>query len=293
MNRAALPDAPPARPTPVATGELGSVLPLGEQEFAQIARLAESEAGIILGSGKQSMVQARLSRRLRSLGIPSFAAYCALLNSPGNDEERRAAVNALTTNVTRFFREPHHFDTLREAVSDLGRKAGGGHRLRIWSAGCASGEEPYSAAMTVAAALPDLARWDARILATDIDTNVIDRARTAVYPADQAAQIPSDLRRRFVAQDEEEMSIVEPAASLVHFRHLNLIGQWPMRGPFDAIFCRNVAIYFDRQVQHDLFRRFAALLTPGGYLFIGHAESLAADRQALAPAGRTTYRKVA
>jgi chemotaxis protein methyltransferase CheR len=275
------------------TADLGAILPLGEREFTQIARLAEADAGIILGPGKQSMVQARLSRRLRALGLPSFTAYCALLASPDGEEERRAAINALTTNVTRFFREPHHFDTLRQAVTDLARKGANGRRLRIWSAGCASGEEPYSAAMTIAAALPDLLTWDARILATDIDTNVIDRARAATYPAEQAAQIPSDLRRRFVSVDEDEMTIGAAAADLVHFRHLNLIGQWPMRGPFDAIFCRNVAIYFDRQVQHDLFRRFAELLAPGGYLFIGHAESLAADRQALTPAGRTTYRKPA
>jgi chemotaxis protein methyltransferase CheR len=204
-------------------------------------------------------------------------------------------VAAMTTNVTRFFREPHHFDHLQKSVlSRLAEEARGGMRVRLWSAGCSSGEEPYSIAIALLDVMPDAPDHDIRILATDIDPDVLNRAQAAVYRAGQVENIPAESRSKCLlpTKDAGEMAfcISDVARELVRFRELNLLDPWPMTGRFDVIFCRNVMIYFDEPTQNDIWLRFAEVLQPGGYLYIGHSERIAADRLPFDLVGQTTYR---
>lgn len=199
------------------------------------------------------------------------------------------AVNALTTNLTRFFRESHHFDDLARDVL-----AGARGRIRIWSAGCSSGQEPFSIAMAAAETLkaPDLA--DCRILATDIDENMLRRCRAGAYSADQTDGISDVRRKRFLDRmpDGSGGYVFKPEIrGLIRFNKLNLLDTWPMKGPFDAIFCRNVVIYFDQETQKSIFSRMAKLLTPKGRLFIGHAENMRSTPGLFTPCGRTVYRR--
>jgi chemotaxis protein methyltransferase CheR len=200
---------------------------------------------------------------------------------------------ALTTNVTRFFREPHHFDHLRDTVlAPLIARARAGGRVRIWSAACSSGQEPYSAAMTLLAAAPDAVELDIRILATDIDPNVLAEGREGTYAEHLLAGVPDDFHRRWVKPAGLGRALLsEELRALVAFRQLNLIGDWPMQGRFDAVFCRNVAIYFDDDTQQRLWSRFAERLQPGGVLYIGHSERVAGPAATqLRADGVTTYR---
>jgi chemotaxis protein methyltransferase CheR len=271
--------------------------PLTEREYRFITSLVYDRSGIVLGPNKVNMVYSRLSRRLREIGLQSFGAYCDLIQGPEGPEELGFLINAITTNLTRFFREPHHFEHLRREVMQLSAAAAkrGGKRLRIWSAGCSSGEEPYSIAMTVAEALPDLASWDARILATDLDTNMVATAQAGLYPPATMADLSKTVRVRFFERPPGERDgsgvVVDPIKRLITFKHLNLLGTWPIRGPFDAIFCRNVMIYFDGPTKATLVERFAQLLKPGGWLYIGHSESLLDNHGNLRLSGPTIYRK--
>lgn len=266
-----------------------------DEHFSFIARLVRDRTGIVLGDSKHDMVYGRLTRRLRALGLASFNDYVALLRSPQGGEELTAFTNALTTNLTSFFREPHHFQHLREEVLPrcLERAAAGGEkRLRLWSAGSSSGEEAYSAAMVVLSTLPDPDRWDARILATDIDSAMVAHGTAAVYDAERAARIPADLARRFVTPVPDvpgKVRMAPPLRALVSFKRLNLLGRWPMRGPFDVIFCRNVAIYFDKPTQTRLYTRLGEMLSPEGVLYIGHAENLMGAAGRFRSHGRTIY----
>lgn len=277
-----------------AAPEAGDI-PLTEADFTAIARRVRQASGIALGPTKRDLVYGRLRRRLRALRLTSFADYLALVDGPDGAAERVRMVNAITTNLTGFFREPHHFDHLAREVLPALRGAGGrGRRLRIWSAGCSSGEEPYSIAMTLRAAVPDLAQWDARILATDIDTDMVAHGEAGVYEAGRTAAIPPELRGNAFALRADGRAEMDAALrGLIVFRPLNLLGAWPMRGPFDAIFCRNVVIYFDKPTQRTLFDRFAELLAPRGHLYIGHSESLFRVSERFVHLGRTVYRKVA
>lgn len=269
---------------------------LGDREFAFLAGLVRQRIGISLGPQKREMVRSRLSKRVRLLGLEGFRDYCKLLSSDQGEDELGHALNAITTNLTRFFRESHHFDHLRASLPDiLKAKRDGGEdlRLRLWSAGCSSGEEPYSMAMTLADAVPDLRGWDARILATDVDTDMLERARAGLYPADAAADVPPRLRTRFLHRAEGgRLGVNDSLKALVAFKPLNLIGPWPMRRRFDAIFCRNVAIYFDRDVQTRLVAQLAERLKPGGHLYIGHSESLSGLSDLFELVGRTIYRRL-
>ena len=261
------------------------------RDFATLAELVRSHAGIALGENKRDLVYGRLARRLRALRLDSFAAYCELLDGPDGEAEIGSMVNAITTNLTSFFREPHHFTTLAEEVLKpmTGR---GRQRLRIWSAGCSSGEEPYSIAMTLRNAIPAVGSWDARILATDIDTDMLAHAAGGCYPADRVTSVPRNCRRYIQASDAgDEVMMSAELRSLIAFKPLNLLGPWPMRGPFDAIFCRNVVIYFDKPTQRKLFDRYAELLKPDGWLFIGHSESLFRVSERFNLVGRTVYRR--
>lgn len=271
---------------PLVSGEF----PLTSEDFSRIAAVLREDSGIHLPDGKAALVYSRLAKRLRLLGLESFDAYCALIASADGLEERRSMLTALTTNVTRFFREPHHFDHLKQQiVSRLAAKARAGGKVRFWSAGCSTGEEPYSIALTVLSALPEAADLDVRILATDIDTKVIAKAKRGVYDAEAVGQIPAALRGRVKPHgDDGEYAIDESVKRLITFNELNLMGPWPMKGRFDAIFCRNVAIYFDEPTQERLWGRFADHLDPAGNLHVGHSERVA-DRRFQSD-GLTSYR---
>ncbi len=267
--------------------------------FDQIARLLHQLAGIALASHKVEMVYARLARRLRDLRLPDFDAYCALLESEEGAGEIGFLVNALTTNLTSFYREAHHFEFLEHTVlPDLRARHVGTPkpRLRIWSAGCSSGPEPYSIAMVLAATLgADLRRWNARILATDIDTHMVDTAKRGVYQLDAASGIPPAIRARYTQpatlNGEPAVAMSEELKRLITVKPLNLLEHWPMSGPFDAIFCRNVLIYFDRQGRTQVIESFSRMLGSGGYLFLGHSESLYGVSNSFRQAGPTIYRK--
>jgi chemotaxis protein methyltransferase CheR len=270
---------------------------LGDDEFRFLASFMSRETGIVLSEHKREMVCGRLVRRLRALKMRTFAEYCDLLKGNGAGEEIEHLVNAITTNITNFFREPHHFDFLRDQIlaprlTDKPRKP----RIRIWSAGCSSGEEPYSIAMTVLDALKGGEGWDALILATDIDTNVLRRGAAGLYPAEAAKHIPESYRKRFLRRvhgTSDSIQMAEELRRLIRFRKLNLHETWPMKGNFDAIFCRNVAIYFDKPTQRALFNRYADRLNMGGVLFLGHAESLIGVTDRFEVADKTTYRRIA
>ena len=269
---------------------LGDV-PFTEEDFTAIAAMVRQASGIVLGETKRDLVYGRLRRRLRARGLGSFVDYRAALEGEDGAQERVRMINAVTTNLTGFFRERHHFEHLAGQV--LPRLPRDSRRLRIWSAGCSSGEEPYSLALTLLGAMPDLGAWDARILATDIDTDMVAAAAAGRYAAERVAPIPAELRGNHLVQHPDGSAEMAPAAkSLIAFRSLNLLGPWPMRGPFDVIFCRNVVIYFDKPTQRELFDRYAELLVPGGHLYVGHSESLFRVSERFQHLGRTIYRKV-
>ena len=270
--------------------------PLTKEDFQQIVDVARSDAGIDLCEAKASLVYSRLTKRLRALQLESFSSYCALL-SKGSGDERQKMVAALTTNVTRFFREQHHFEHLKAHIlPSLVAKARDGGSVRIWSAACSSGEEPYSIALTILSVMPDAAALDVKILATDIDADVLQKGREGVYAdAAVAAVAPERRNRWFNAQEDSHGDKVwkagEELRKLVSFREHNLMGHWPMRGPFDAIFCRNALIYFREESQIEVWCRFAPLLARSGRLYIGHSERVLGEAASLyVNDGITTYR---
>jgi chemotaxis protein methyltransferase CheR len=267
----------------------------GEEDFAALRELVKTHTGIHLSEQKREMVYGRLSRRLRALGLESFRAYRALLER-GDSDELVQFCNAITTNLTSFFREAHHFQYLREEL--LGSRAANARtsrRLRFWSAGCSSGEEPYSLAMTIHEALSDVRRWDIKILATDLDTEVLGRGQRGVYEEERVRGLPAPRLERFFQRDGSGTSasytVTPELRELITFRELNLMHALPMKGPFDAIFCRNVVIYFDKDTQRELFARIARLQRPGDVLFLGHSESLYRVSDEYTLVGKTIYRR--
>lgn len=269
---------------------LGQVAPTGA-EFRAIAQLLSDTTGIVLAPGKTSMVQSRLAKRLRALGLATYKDYIALVSSEGGRDECRRMVSALTTNVTHFFRENHHFETLRQVVLPrLLEEARCGGRVRLWSAGSSNGQEAYSIAMTIAELAPDFATLNLRILATDIDPLMIEQGAKGIYPAAALEAVPENLRKKYFRKEGEDYQVVSNLRGLVQFRELNLHDRWPMRGKFDVIFCRNVVIYFAPAAQALLWERFEEQLTPGGYLFVGHSERVTDGKHSnLRTAGVTTY----
>ena len=267
---------------------------LTEAQFNAISSLVKNLAGINLTDAKKELVRARLTKRLRKLGLATFDDYVEYLQGDTTGAELVAMLDVLSTNTTYFFREAKHFEWLRQEV--LPRLAAR-RRVRIWSAGCSSGEEPYSIAIVLLEAIPDLADWDAAILATDLSTEVLARARQGIYPASRLREVPPMLLGRHftlvATKPERTYRVNDPVRRLVHFARLNLMGQWPMKGPFDVIFCRNVMIYFDRPTRQDLIARFHSILAPGGTLFIGHSESLTGINHSFRYVLPTVYRKPA
>jgi chemotaxis protein methyltransferase CheR len=264
------------------------------EDFEALRKLVKQITGINLSDQKHELVYGRLARRLRVLQLQSFAQYREILAQDGGKEIAQFC-NAITTNLTAFFREPHHFDYLRDQVLTPMVNSAATRRLRIWSAGCSTGEEPYSIAMTILETLPDLRRWDVRILATDLDSDVLERGRRGLYTEERLKNLTLQRRARFFRERRDRgglcYEVTPELQSLITFKQLNLMHPLPMRGPLDAIFCRNVVIYFDKETQRELFTRVAQLQQPGNLLFLGHSESLFKVSEQYALIGKTVYRR--
>ena len=293
--RSALSPSPPApqRGAPAASDAKVNAreFDFGDRDFRRVCELIYERAGIALADGKRDMVYGRLSRRLRALGIASFRQYLDQLESTTGGDEWQAFTNALTTNLTAFFREPHHFDTLRE---DLGRYAGRG-LVNLWSCAASTGEEPYSMAITACEAYGTLDP-PVRIVATDIDTQVLATAARGVYPLERISGLDDTLRRRYFqrgAGSNEGTCRVNPALrQLIDFRPLNLLApRFDVNGPFTAVFCRNVMIYFDKPTQRGILTRLVPHLADEGMLYTGHSENYLHAADVIVPCGRTLYRR--
>ncbi len=267
--------------------------PFSRDDFQKIATLLREHSGIALAEAKATLVYSRLAKRLRSLGLDSFKEYVRLVSAPGGEKERSLMLAALTTNVTRFFREPHHFEHFAESVlKPMLSSVRAGARLRVWSSACSTGQEPYSLALTILSHLPEAPKLDVRILATDIDPFVVETARKGVYSDEAVQSIAPGMRERWLEKEragaERAWRMGAEARALITFKELNLIGPWPMRGRFDAIFCRNVVIYFEEDTQNKVWKRFQEYLNPEGRLYIGHSERI--DRPDFVSDGLTVYK---
>jgi chemotaxis protein methyltransferase CheR len=235
-------------------------------------------------------IETALSALLRERGISTLDELITILvmgKEPGLSNQ---VVEALLNNETYFFRDRAPFDLLaRHALPELARKRASSRKIRIWSAGCSTGQEPYTIALCLLAAYPELKRWDFRILATDIDTNVLGRAASGIYPGAEIADLAPERAAPFERLASGEVRVPAAARELIAFKPLNLIEAWPVKGPFDAIFCRNVAIYFDKPTQAQVFGRFRGVLAPDGFLYIGHSENLGAGAAEFRLVGKTIY----
>jgi len=269
-----------------------------DEDFNYLSQLAAAQAGINLTTDKKELLYGRVAKRLRLLKLDNFKDYCSLLKQD-NNEESSHFINSITTNVTSFFRENHHFEYLTDKViPDIIRERSNTSRprLRIWSAGCSTGKEPYSIAMVLRENIKDIDRWDVKILATDLDSNVLHTAKEAIYPISRAEQVSPERKKRWMLEGTGEKSsyikIKKEIRDLVHFKQLNLTEPWPMHGTFDCIFFRNVAIYFKRPTQIDILNRFADHMEKNGTLFVGHSESLIGLSQRYSNAGQTIHKKI-
>lgn len=256
-----------------------------QADFDFIQSLAYEETGIVLPDRKKHMVYSRLSRRLRQLGLKNFSQYCLIVKN--DPSELVNFVNALTTNLTAFFREGHHFEYLDDQVSSTWKKRRN-KRLRVWSSACSTGEEPYSIAMTLAEHFSG-AEWDLKILATDLDTNVLNKASKGLYAEDSTTGLPKQYRDKYIKANQSGIQIKQNIQQMIHFKQLNLLQNWPMTGPFDLIFCRNVLIYFDNDTKAKIISKFRKLLAPDGLLFIGHSETLTNISDEFELIGQTMY----
>ncbi len=264
---------------------------LSAKQFERVSRIVYDHAGINLKRGKEALVKARLAKRMRTLGLQSIDAYMKFLEADQSGKELDFMIDVMTTNKTNFFREPAHFDFLRDQIlpNISGRK------MRLWSSACSSGEEPFSIAILLREALPDIDRKDILILATDISRQMLGKAKRAQYTEATVRESPPDILRKYFIRlrngNESIYRVHDHVRGLIRLAWLNLMESWPMKGPFDVIFCRNVMIYFDRRTQQKLVNRLYNLLRPGGHLFVGHSEGLTAithDFKYIRPA---TYRK--
>lgn len=266
----------------------GAGITLSDTDFRKIVAIAACEAGLAIPEAKRSLVQSRIARRMRALGLSNCQDY--LLSLDNNHAETENLICALTTNVSHFFREKHHFDYIRDRILHDNTPT----KLRFWSAGCSNGQEAYSLAFELLKAIPDAAHRDIRILASDIDTNVLTKASQGTYSENEIDGVPKRERAEYFERlSDGQFQISKMVRDMVRFRHLNLNGShWPMKGPFDAILCRNVVIYFSDETQAKLWPRFRALLPAGGHLMLGHSERLhPLDGSGFEAAGVTTYRK--
>jgi chemotaxis protein methyltransferase CheR len=254
---------------------------LGEREFRLISDLVYEHCGINLHDGKKELVRARLAKRLREGNFRTFSEYIRYVLDDPTGGEFAVLVDSLSTNLTKFFREDQHFEYLRSTWLPpllATKQSHRDFRIRGWSAGCSSGEEPYSIAITLLEAVQGRGRWDVKLLATDVSTRILEKAREGLYEKDRVEPIPPALRNKYLTRTRQDGSdlyeVADSLRSLVIFGHLNLMQDWPIKGPLDFIFCRNVMIYFDKPTQNRLINRFYDLMAPGGVLFTGHSESL-------------------
>jgi chemotaxis protein methyltransferase CheR len=266
---------------------------LSDREYAQFRALIYGKSGISLGDNKKSLVISRLSKRLRDLGMPGFQTYYELVAQDPEGEEFTRMLDLISTNKTDFFREPKHFDFLRDQILPEQRQSRG---LRVWSSACSTGEEPYSIAMTLYDGVEEPAQWDFRILASDLSTRVLAKAASGIYDLERIRDLDTEkLRRHFLqgrGSQQGYVKIKPHLGRMISFRRLNLMdAAFPIRSPLDVIFCRNVMIYFDRPTQEKLIAKFHHYLRPGGYLFIGHSESLQWIHHSFLSLAPTIYRK--
>lgn len=269
--------------------------------FQKFQKLIYGETGIWLGSSKTALLCGRLFRRLRALGMTSLQSYYECVVQPDQHEERARMIDAITTNETRFYREPRQFEFMVQSVFPRWR-AESKHGLRprsvrIWSAGCSSGEEPYTLAMLLARHLPEEEGWDVRLLATDISNRVLEKARKGIYPMARSAELPKELLHSFMlrgtAERQGEMKVKVEIQQMVEFRRLNLDQEADLsEGPFDAIFCRNVLIYFDATSKRRVVESLVRNLRANGLLFVGHAENLHSVSSQLQSVEPTIYTKI-
>ncbi len=279
------------------TGPCTAGVDMSQEEYATLANLIKSQAGIHLGANKITLLKSRLSKRLRLLGLASYGEYMRMLRDDRSGTELAELIDAISTNVTSFFRQPNHFSVLANEVLPevIRQQAAGQKKLRIWSAACSSGEEPYSIAIQLQESLPHIKTWDAKILATDISGEILERAMDGVYEQSKLEDVPQAIRARYFTNASGHrpglVEVSDTLRSLIGFGHINLMGKWPMKGPFHAIFCRNVMIYFDKPTQEKLVQRFHQLLAPGGTLFIGHSENLTGVTHNFRNVGPAIYRK--
>lgn len=267
-----------------------------DQDFSRIQALAKDHAGIHLSSAKRELVYARLARRLRQLGLKRFSQYCDLLERDGSGAEIESFSNAITTNLTSFFRESHHFAYLKTRFLPTWRSnASSGSSIRIWSAGCSTGEEPYSIAMTALAELAPAEASRLKILATDVDTQVLGKAAGGIYPVDKADAFTPGMLERFWLRgrgsQEGYMRASSALRSAIDFRRHNLVSHPVPDRNFDIVFCRNVMIYFDPPTQLAVYQKFAEALKPGGLLMVGHSEGLLNRLEQFAHCAQSTYRR--
>lgn len=265
---------------------------MSDQEFDQLRRAIFDFSGIVIGPEKRSLIRARLQRRIFALQLGSLTEYLKLIGKASGSAEREQFISSLTTNVTSFFREQHHFDlitgTILPAWKDVGRK------LQIWSAGCSSGQEPYSVAMSIHEKTPDFANRT-KITATDIDLTILARAKSGIYKRKDLVGLPPTMVSRYfraAKAPSDDLQLSPALCSMVNFQQLNLNSNWTMPQQFDVILCRNVAIYFNQDTQLQLWRKFLKALRPGGWLLIGHSERVPAELHSLLqPSGITAYQK--
>ncbi len=268
-----------------------------QEDFQDLADIVHAESGIALEAGKAQLVYARLAKYLRRLGLTSFRDYHDVVSQPAGAAERLLMIEALTTNVTRFFREKHHFTHLVEQVlPGLLDRARRGERVRLWSAGCSSGEEPYSIALAILSLMPDAPRMDIKVLATDINTSMLGAGRAGVYPASAGDYIDPALRERWMDRQtvsgETSLVVGDAMRALVSFRSANLIDDiWPMRGPFQVIFCRNVLIYFAPSTREQVLEKLVSHLSPEGHIYVGHSERVPPGTLDLNYVGLTAYQR--
>lgn len=259
-----------------------------DTDFRRIADIAAADAGLFIPPSKKSLVQSRVTRRMRKIGLDACGEYLARLDH--DRTERNELICVLTTNVSHFYRERHHFEFIAENVL----KTAGNRRLRFWSAGCSNGQEPYTLAFEILRAIPDAADRDILILASDIDPQVLKNAAAGVYAETEIDGVAIADRPKFFSDNKDGTFSVRPELSrLIRFRQLNLNAPWPMQGQFDVILCRNVVIYFNDATQQALWPRFANALGPGGLLMLGHSERVhPLENSAFENIGVTTYRKL-
>ncbi len=268
-----------------------------DADFSRLRVMVKEMTGISLSEQKRELVYGRLTRRLRALGFEAFHDYCNYLEE-NQDEELEHFTNAITTNLTSFFRENHHFQMLSDEPlrSWLMQRLSSNGKLRCWSAGCSTGEEPYSLAITLSEMIPNIRDRDVKILATDLDTNVVATAAAGVYPENRIDALDRERKNKWFSRgtgaNTGMVRVSDQLRGMITFNQLNLMSEWPMKGKFDVIFCRNVVIYFDKPTQSVLFNRYADALCDQGALFIGHSETMSEVCTRFDLIGKTMYRKI-